>query len=301
LIAYYRKHHQAAAKAITVVSKMQGFDLTPEQAQSKGHAFADKAMATQLSSMVAPALEQAMKLMQQFMPKPPADGNTTASLAAQTQIAMAGNQLEQQKLQLTVKSDQQKWQAELAYKAQEADKERQFQLQKRQIELDSAERMAALDRQLTQGTAVLAANIEKMQADNENRIAQLTLMVQNQQMESGEENKRILAKMKEESDQALLVLKSMLAEQATTADTKEAAKPDLSTIIQPLLQSVQQNSQELAQYMAQSQQLTAETLGRLTEGMTALHKSHSAPRVAQYIKDPLGNVLGVKSTIESQE
>jgi hypothetical protein len=306
LIAYYRKHHQAAAKAITVVSKMQGFDLTPEQAQSKGHAFADKAMATQLSTMVAPALEQAMKLMQQFMPKPPADGNTTASLATQSQIAQAGNQLEMQKLQseqkkfqLTMQSDEQKWQAELNYKAQEADKERLFQLEKRQMELDSEERMQALDRQLTQGTAVLAANIEKMQAENENRIAELTLMVQNQQMESGEENKRVLADMKTRSDQALAVLQAMLKKQ--TEDAEGSSKPDMNAVITTLLESVQENAQQLAEYMSQQSQVSHKTMSQIAEGMQSLHKAHSAPRVAQYIRDPMGNVLGVKSTIESQE
>jgi hypothetical protein len=301
LIAYYRKHHKAAAKAIDTVSKMQGFDLTPEQAQSKGHAFADKAMAAQLSTMVAPGLEQALKLMQQFAPKPPADGNTTASLAAQTQMAMSGHQAERQKLMLTSQVEDKRLQSELAFKAQESDKDRQYKLAIRKMELEAEFQREALDRELTRGTAQLAANIEKMQAENENRIAELTLMVQNQQMESGEENKRILAKMKEESDQALIVLKSMLEQQAVQADTKEAAKPDIATIIQPLLQSVQQNSQELAQYMAESSRMTAATLSQLADGMSALHKSHSAPRVAQYVRDPLGNVTGVKSTIESQE
>jgi len=305
LVAYYRKHHKAAAKAIDVVSKMQGFDLTPEQAQSKGHAFADKAMATQLSTMVAPGLQAAMESMQKMAPKLPADGNTTATLATKTQIAQMGNQLETQKLQLEEKklqastqAAQQKLQAELAYKAQEADKERAFQLQKRQMELSSEERIQALNRQMTQGTAMLAANIEKMQAENENRIAELTLMTQNQQMESGEENKRVLAKMKEESDQALLVLKSMLSQQTVTPSDKSSGGADLSSVIQQLLQSMQQNNQDLAQYMAQSNEMTTATLSQLADGMTALHKSHAAPRVAQYIRDPLGNVLGVKSTIE---
>jgi hypothetical protein len=301
LIAYYRKHHEAAAKAIHVVMKMQGHDMTEEQAQSKGHAFADKAMATQLGQMVAPALDQAVKLMQQFAPKPPADGNTTATLAAQTQMAMQKGQAEQQALQITTMENQKKFQAELAWKSQEADKERAFKIQIRQMEIAAESESKERDRQLTQGTAMLAANIEKMQAENENRMANLTLMVQNQQIESGEENKRVLADMKAQSDQALVVLKAMLEDQAESTKVQEAAKPDLTAIITPLLERVQSSSDQLAKFMAEQSQASNGMMGQIAEGMQAIHKAHSAPRIAQYVRDPLGNVLGVKSTIEGQE
>ena len=300
LVAYYRKHHQAAAKAIAVVSKMQGFDLTLEQAQSKGHAFADKAMATQLSQMVAPGLQQAMQLMQQFAPKPPADGNTTAQIAAQNQIAQQNNQLAQQRLQIETQTGMQKFNAELAFKAQEADKERQFQLQKRAMELNSAAQIADADRQQQERAAMIAANIEKMQAESETRIAELTLSVQNQNAMNAEENKRILAKMKEESDQALVVLKAMVEQNVEVQDATQAKQADISSVVKSLVESMAQNSQQLAQFINEQNLQTRETLAQLAAGMQELHKSHTAPRTAEYVRNELGEVIGVRSTVAGQ-
>ena len=107
--------------------------------------------------------------------------------------------------------------------------------------------------------------------------------------------------MKTQSDQSMVVLKSMLDDQASVQETKESSKPDLSTILAPLMESVQKNAQQLAEFMASQGQTTQATLAQIVEGMKALHRAHSAPRTAQYIRDPMGNVLGVKSTIEGQD
>jgi hypothetical protein len=321
LIAYYRKHHKAATEALSAIAKHQNMPLDQHRAESLGHSFADKAMAQQLSSMVAPGLEKAEKLAQQFMPKPPASPDKLAEIASNEKIAGQTAQLEMQKMQAAQQADMQKhqlelqskaaerqandqkelqrMQIELSFKSQEAEKERRSKLELRQLELNAEAANNEQDRALTQSTAVLAANIEKMQADNDSRIAQLTLMVQDKQVKSGEENKRILADMKARSDQALAVLQSMLAKQEESAEA--ASKPDINSVITSLLESVQENAQQLAQHMSEQNEMSSQTLSEIAEGMKSLHKAHSAPRIAQYIRDPSGNVLGVKSTIENQE
>lgn len=299
MIAYYRKHHQAAAKAIAMVSKMQGFDLTPEQAQAKGHAFADKAMATQLSQMVAPGLQHAMQMMQQLTPKPPADGNTTATIAAQQQIAQQSNQLEQQKLQITTQSEQQKnqaatqleqaklqaeqakfqmnlqaeqqkWQSELAFKAQEAAKDRAFQLQKRQMELAAEAQTNAADRQQQSQASMIAASIEKMQAASQDHLAHLTLAVQNSQKQADAENKRVLAEMAQQAQESLAVLNSILkrqevAEQATgTAQIADG----VTQVIEPLLASVERNNEMVEKHLSNQGGIANQILDQLNSNST---------------------------------
>lgn len=285
LIAYYRKHHEAAAKAIEMVSKMRGMDLTPEQAQSRGHAFADRAMATQLSKLVAPGLDQATKLMQQFAPKPPADGNTTATLAAQAQLAAQKHQAEGQQLTLTSEAENKRLQAELSWKTEQADKDRQFKYALRQMELKADADQKAAARDLDHNATMVAASIEKMQADSETNLAKLTLMVQNQQIESGEENNRILAAMKAKNDQSLVVLKSALEARNKSLESDQSAESagsdsELATTIATLLQGVQENSQQLAEYMAHQAAVSQQTMAQIADSMRLLHKMNSATRVA---------------------
>jgi hypothetical protein len=278
MIAYYRKHHEAASKALTVITRQQGIQLTPEQAASKGHAFADKAMATQLAPMVAPGLQQAQQLAQQFAIKPQADPNTQATLAAQQAIEQA--------------------------KLADRDKDRQNELAIRKMDLDAEDRRTDKENAQQTQAAQLATQAEAAQNASDQTIAVLTLRMQDHQEHVREENKKLLADMKAQSDAALMVLQQLLAGQAAQAEAATAAgeaaqkAPDLAQVIQPLLDSIVQNNKALADQFAAQANGTQDALGQLAQGMQALHKAHSAPRVASYIKDANGEVLGVKSSIE---
>lgn len=278
LVAYYRKHHEAASKALEVIAKHQNFQLTSEQAASKGHAFADKAMATQLAPMVAPGLQQAQQLAQQFAVKPQADPNTQATIAANQAVEQA--------------------------KITDKDKDRQNLLAIRKLELDAEDRRTDKENAQQSAAARLATQAEAAQNKSEEQIAVLTLKVQDHQEHVKEANKVLLAEMKAQSDAALLVLQQLLAAQtaqataATEAGESASKTPDVTQVIQPLLDSIMQNNKTLADQFAAQGQSTQDAMGKLADGLTALHKAHSAPRTASYIKDSQGNVLGVKSTVE---
>lgn len=280
MVAYYRKHHEAASKALTVIARQQGIKLTPEQAASKGHAFADKAMAAQLAPMVAPGLQQAQQLAAQFAPKPQADPNTQATIAAQQAVE----------------------QAKLADK----DKDRQNALALRKMEIDAEAQRADKDNAQQAQAAQLATQAEAAQNQSEQQISALTLRVQDHQEHVREQNKVLLAEMKAQSDAALLVLQQLLAAQtaqtaaATEAGATAAKAPDLSAVIKPLLDSILQNNQTLADQFAAHTQTTQDSMGKLAAGLQVLDKLHRTPRTASYIKDAAGRVLGVKSTLEGE-
>jgi hypothetical protein len=198
MIAYYRKHHEAASKALTVITRQQGLALTPEQAASKGHAFADKAMATQLAPMVAPGLQQAQQLAQQFAPQPPADPNTQATLKAQQAIE----------------------QAKIADKVND----RQNAVALRKMELEAEDQRTDKENAQQTQAAGLAMQAEKDQNDSEQYIAKLTLLVQNSQEHARAENARVLAEMQASSAAQMAVLQALL-QQLLPAPPPAASSP----------------------------------------------------------------------------
>lgn len=271
LVAYYRKNHNAASTAFLAIAEMQGHKITEAQAQSRGHAYADKAMANALSKLVAPGLEQAAKLLQQYAPKPPADGNV---------------------------------QAEIAAKAADSAEERKFKLQLQQNELAAQKQEADADREANKQATMFATQIEKLQMDIEHRTEVMNRRFEEQAQRNAEAQQVLIANMKANSDASLLVLKQLLADQAAAqaaqateqAETAKAAAeaapkaPDITELLQPLLEGIQLNAQQTVQQLAQHS-------ATLTEGLQALHKASIAPRVAMYVKDENGNNVGVKSTI----
>lgn len=271
LIAYYAKHHKAATQALLVIARGQGQQIGMEQAQQQGHAFADKALAAQLAPVVAPGLEAAQKLAQQFAPKPPADGNTQANLAAQQQMK----------------------QAELKAAADEAEKKRQWEAGQKDLDRkeETARHSATVAAQ--QDATRLATLIEKMQDDTEKQIAALALKSEQSRDEAAQANARWLADQKAQSAEQLEVLKAMLADQAETT----AAQPDVGATVQPMIQS---SHDQLSKYMQDQHSAIMDMMKQVVTGLQALHAAHAAPRTARYIKDEQGNNIGVESSINGQ-
>jgi len=232
LIAHYRKNHEAAAAAFKMAAQRNGDEVNDEQAAAQGHAFADKAMAEQLAPLVMPGLQAAMKAAQGMAPKPPADGNTQATLAAGQQLKQMELQNQQQADQAKSQAEKERFQMELQFKATEADKERQHKLAMRKEELQHEATQNELNRQQQAAAAAIAAQIEDMQARSAESIQMLTLHMDDHQKAVTEANQRYLAEMKAQSDAAMEVLKAALAAGA------EQVQPDLTAIVQPLIDSI---------------------------------------------------------------
>lgn len=116
LLALYKKHTKAAASAMMTVGQARGITITQEEAESKGSAFADAALAQILGPMIMPGLQQAMQMMQKMQPKPPPspdvqareDGETQRlqmQLAADAQDSQADRQANEQAAQLAAQME----------------------------------------------------------------------------------------------------------------------------------------------------------------------------------------------------
>jgi hypothetical protein len=116
MLRLYKKHSQAATKAVLAMSKMQGLKTTQEEAEAHGAAFADGVLAQVLGPMVMPGLQAAMQAMQQMQPKPPANPDVQAHEDGETQRLQmklqaekadndADRQVNQQAAQLAMQSE----------------------------------------------------------------------------------------------------------------------------------------------------------------------------------------------------
>lgn len=279
MVAYYRKNHEAAAYALKTVAKMQGHELTDEQAQAKGHAFADKIMAQNLSPMIAPALQQAQQLMMQIMPKPPATPDTTATLAATAQ-------LEQAKLgQLADHNEK-----ERQFKAQAQTEKQRFDAQEKALDRQAEDARAAADREANRQASQLATMLEKMQIDSDQRIAQFAEHMQSERLNQVESNKLFLAEAANQTQALLVILKQMMAQMS--------AQPGIEQYITPLLEGMNTNSQALREQFAEHGTVLKDGIGQLAQGMQKLHSTMSAPRTMKHIRDANGDSIGVESSID---
>lgn len=91
LVEFYRIHATAATEAVQALGPMQGQELSPEEAEAKGAAFADFALAQVLGPMVMPALAQLQELAAKMQPQPQATPDTV--LTEQTKIKLKQEQL----------------------------------------------------------------------------------------------------------------------------------------------------------------------------------------------------------------
>ena len=262
LVAFYKKNHQAAAKALQVVAAMQGHELTDEQAQAKGHAFADQTMAKILTPMVGPALQQAQQILMKVVQQPQPDPNTKAQIASQEKV-------EGMKLMAA---------------AQEAEKDRKFKADQAtaQQQLDLA--LERMEQAANARATDLATMIEKMQQEGAERIATLTARLDREKTQLIEDNKLFLAEMNNQNAAAMEVLKAALAQQA-------AAMPDISAIIQPLLVGMQENSAVVQQQFEQHAQGNMQALMSIVQAMQGMQ---SKPRAHRLVKDDNGNTIGIE-------
>lgn len=282
LMQFYKKHTKGAADAMELMAPSMGVAITRAQAEAKGSAFADQIMAQLLGPMVMPAMQQAQQLATQFAPKPPADPTVMAQITGQQALAKINNDaaaaLEAAKAAAKVQADTQVQ----ALTVQEAQKDREAKLtneeQSRSFKAWQEEvKQDANDRATTMATAIEnhALDMQKQLAIFE--ASQLAAREEFAAQEAARREQR-----KADNDAQFAVLQAMLTAQST--GIAQAPQLAASEILSPIIEDMQRNSAMMMQ--------------QLTQGLSGLHAAHSAPRIARYIKDELGNNVGVESVIK---
>jgi hypothetical protein len=271
----YRKNSKAAAEALMMLSEPMGAQITWEQAEAKGAAFAEQAMATLLGPMIMPALGQAQQLAAQFAPKPPVDPAVTAKIEADKAIEAMRIDATMKQLQLTIP---------------EADKERQLKVTMKDHDLQFQQARDDADREQNDRATIAATALEKFSIDNSNTLAQFKADADAARAADAQAAEMLRQQRKEEADAQLVILQAFLAQQAEALAaqnlvTTQQAQADLSGALGPLLEAMQANTQA--------------TMAQFAKGFADLHASHKAPRVASFIKGPDGRNIGARSEIAS--
>lgn len=282
LMSFYKKHTKGAADAMEAVSPAIGETAMPRaQAEAKGAAFADQIMAQILSPMIMPALQQAQQLAGQFAPKPPVDPTVQAQIAGQQAVAKMNNDAQvaasQAAAQVKAQADAQAMQ----FKSQEQQKALEMKMandeQDRLFKKWQEEtKQDANDRATTMATSIEQHALETQRMLAEFNAAQL------QQREAEAERAEVYRmQLKADNDANMAVLQAFLQQ---NMQQMTQAQPDIGSFVQPIIADMQSNS--------------AAMLAQLAQGLSGLHVAHSAPRVARYIKDEMGNNIGVESIIK---
>ena len=283
LTALYKKHTAAAADSAFLTATAMSNPMTRAQAEVQGAAFADQAMAKLLAELM-PMMEQAQKTGQQFAPKPPVDPTAAAQMAAQAQTQQAALAAQQQTTQATLAAQQQSKQMDLQASAMEADKDRAFKYQVEQMKIAANAAINASDQEQNDRATAMATALEKqsmdMQAAMEQFKADAAAQAQMRDAEFAAQRQRDKA----ESDAQILLLKNALDNQSAQIANAQQSPVDQASLIAPLVEAMQAN--------------TAQMLQQFQDGLGALHQAHSAPRVARYIKDEMGNNIGVESIVK---
>lgn len=280
LMNFYHKHSAAAADALMMIAPGAGGPIPREVAEAKGSAFADKIMAQLLGPMIMPSLEQAQKLALQFAQKPPPDPSVLVE-QARGQNSQALKQLElqhqQQMAQQTAQMEQMKAQIEVA----EADKDRQLKITLRDKELMEEHLQWQGEQDQNDRATATAAALEQRTIESSEQLAQFSADVKAADQQREAYINRDQEQMKADNEAQMLVLAELIKEQ-----TRRLQPPpiDLSSVVAPLLQAVQGNAQAMA--------------AQLAEGLSVLHATTKAPRIAKYIRDEAGNTVGVESVVK---
>ena len=277
MMSFYKKHAAAAADALEMVAPTAGAPITRAQAEAKGAAFADKIMAQLLGPMVMPALTQAQQLSQQFAQKPPLDPNVQAKIAGDQAIEQARGQSQQaiRKMEL---DDAER---ERQFKVSEAALERQTKLLIRDKEL-SEEHLQFMAEQEQNERATLAANqLGQRSIESSEQLAQFTADVKAADQQREAQLAERAAQIKTDNEAQMVVLTEMVKAQAARLQPQPL---DVQGIVEPLIAAVQANSATMSQQLAQ--------------GLEALHASTKSPRIARYIRDEMGNTVGVESVVK---
>jgi len=271
LMCFYKKHTRGAADALLSIGPAMGApELSRAEAEAKGAAFADQVMAQLLGPMIMPAIQQAQQLAQQFAPKPPIDPTVQAQIASQQaitkmQLDAAAHTAEQNNL----------------FKASEADKARQAEAAKDSLDKQFKQWQEEFKQDANDRATIMATAIEKQAMEMEARLTQFNATQQALREEEAARSQAMRDQLNADNEARMAVL------QATLQQIQQAAvqpQPDLSAMLQPIIADMQQS--------------TAAIVAQLAQGLAGLHAAQSAPRVARYIKDELGNNIGVESVIK---
>lgn len=278
LMSLYKKHTKGAADAMEMIAPSMGATITRAQAEAKGCAFADQIMSQLLGPMVMPAMQQAQQLATQFAPKPPVDPTVQAQIAGQQALAKMNNDAEtaraqalqsmkdaadQRVQQLTVAEAEK----DRAAKLQNEEQDRSFKQWQEQVKQDANDRATSMATAIENHALQTQTQLAEFQASQKALQDAMAARVALERDQRAADN-----------EAQLLVLKTMLEEQA--ASVPVAPPLDLS----PIIAGMQSNTEAMLQQLAQ--------------GIAGLHASHSAPRVAKYIRDAEGNVVGVESVVK---
>jgi hypothetical protein len=223
--------------------------------------------------MVMPALGQAQTLAAQFAPKPPVDPTAQAQIAGQQAIAKLNSDASMLVAQKQAEQRSADAEREREFKLQNAEQERMF---KRWLEESKQD---ANDRATVMATSIEDHALETQRALAEFNAAQLA---QREADAQRAENYRL--QLKADNDAHFAVLQTFLQQSAQALVPQQQ---DVGAIIQPII--------------ADMQQTTAAMMQQLAQGLNGLHAAQSAPRVARYIKDELGNNVGVESIIKGSQ
>jgi hypothetical protein len=280
MISLYKKHASAAADSAFMTSQAMGQPMTRAQAEAAGAAFADQALATLMTPLM-PILEQAQKQAAQFAPKPPVDPTAQAQIAAAAQTQQATLQAQAAQAAQVAQAQAAQQAANLAAQAQEADKDRAFKLQMKQMELDADAQQAARESEQNDRATVMATAVEKHTIDVQQSLEQFK--ADSRAAEQERENQAVAQRqqMKADADAQLMILSETLKNQAAQIANAQTPPVDVAGIITPLVEAMQTS--------------TAQMMQQLSQGLAAIHQTHSAPRIARYIKDEMGNNIGVES------
>jgi hypothetical protein len=280
LMNFYHKHSAAAADALMMVAPGAGGPIPREVAEAKGAAFADKIMAELLGPMIMPMLEQAQKLALQFAQKPPMDPSVMVE-QTRGQNAQALKQLElqaaQQMTQQTMQLEQQKSAVEVA----EAEKDRALKIALRDKELSEEHMQWQGEQDQNDRATATAAALEQRTIESNEALAQFGADVKASDQQRQAQFERERDQIKADNDAQMLVLAETIKAQVAAATPPPV---DVQGIVNPLIEAVQANSLAMAQQLA--------------EGLSALHASTKAPRIAKYIRDEMGNTVGVESVVK---
>lgn len=303
LMAFYRKHAKAATQAMMTVAQARGMQITQDQAEAHGTAFADQIMAQALGPMVMPALTQAFQQAQQYMPKPQADANTQLAEQTKTQIAQA-----------QIASAEKLKGQELAAQAQSDEADRAAN--QHATEAAAAQAEAALQSK-ENTTAMMEGNKHisvTMQAHIDAIMEQAKTQREEEAAARAGELQVIVQMMKDQGAQQLLVLQAMLGTATsagsgeTTADGSAAPagpKPlkiqGTQDVIAMLMKSMADNNQMLMSKLGDATQAQSDMLGQLAQGMQALHAAQAAPRAVEFIRDQRGKATGARTTIQGNQ
>ena len=270
LMSFYKKHTQGAADALEMIGPAMGATLTRAQAESKGAAFADQIMAQLLGPMIMPAMQQAQQLAAQFAPKPLVDPTVQAQIAGQQAIAKLNTEASaavaaQQAQQRSADAEQ-----ERQFKMQNAEQERLFKKWQEESKQDANDRAIAMATAIENSALETQRQLEQFRAD---QLAQREAEAARTQLQRDQ--------MAADNQANLEVLKAFLT-QSMAQMTPQI--PDVAGTITPII--------------AEMQNTTAQMMQQLSQSLAGLHAAQSAPRVARYIKDELGNNIGVESVIK---